>query len=148
MASFHQLKLYKDQYNNLRTNHRGEVLVFQFYYPSAPPDNSPALRAYAMKKKHAQISASAVEELSYVDSDPVNINEVRVQGDLQITTAAMEKLKSDSNPDDPEDYSYFLFSPQNGIDEHVIYEVRITESKITFPVQSQHLDPSPPATAV
>src|SRR5688500_14772768 len=112
MSNLRNLRLSRDQYNRLTKRIGGDILVLQFYYPQYIQDNSPTLRAYAMKRGHKKVRKNAFEDLSYDPGFAIPaVPEIRIQGDLQIIIDEMEELKEDSNPQ-PEIYSHFLFQPK------------------------------------
>ncbi len=148
MPLFPCLKLTRQQYNNLTNKRKGDILVFQFFYPENPPEGAPTLRAYAMKRGHRKIRARASEDLEYdTIQQPEPVNDIRVQGDLQAIVDEIEEIKETSNPGNPEDYLHLFFKPKNGRVDHIIYEIRVVDTNLKLSNETLDLDPSPPATA-
>lgn len=149
MAEYHKLKLNKHRYDELlkKGDKKAETIVFQFTYGiAAITDNTPGLRAYAMKKKHEAISRDAYVELEDEGTVVTALPDARIQGDLQVTMQAIEQLKKDTNPNDPEKYEYFIFTPETD-GSHIRYEISIKQSGQVGFLAKIKADPSPPATA-
>lgn len=79
-------------------------------------------------------------------SPDLSVCNEQVTGDLQIAVSDLELLKVDSNPDDPEKYEYFLFTPKyDDSNQHVYFEISVfpsTSPGLARP--SIGLKPSPP----
>jgi len=149
MANYQRLKLTKKRYDELlkKGDKKAETIVFQFAYGlSTITDNTPGLRAYGMKKKHEEISKDAYVELEDEGTTEKTLPDIRIQGDLQVTVKAMEQLKMDSNPNNPENYDYFIFTPES-YGKHIRYEISIKHSGQVGFLAKIKADPSPPATA-
>ena len=158
-AFFYTLKLTREDYNDLK-DYGGNHLVFQFFYPStgAPPGDSPTLAAYGMKQHNKSIDSSQQDKfqrrLSYLEpsTEPLSGRD-QYLGDLQIKFKDLENLKNTYNP---EEYEYFIFTPEYNIDnKHLYYTITVFPktvlSKTALPTnvssKTKHvvcLDPSPP----
>ncbi|RYZ62866.1 MAG: hypothetical protein EOO14_01000 [Chitinophagaceae bacterium] len=149
MALYSRLSLVKQDFDFLKDKPSCHTLVFQFHYTGSG-NGSPMLRAYAMKMNHKKISDNAFTNLQPdpLAGPPINLPDVRIQGDLQVTTRQMLDILDASN-DPASAYDYFLFTPmmQSGT-QYVIYEIEVvpTTKQVLAP-QRIRADPSPPATA-
>lgn len=151
MIQYTKLKLSRDQYDNL-TNDSGirqkKVIVFQFTYMKQD-DPYPTLWAYAMRKKHQEIKTSISVPLEYASMPPatdLSVDTEQVTGDLQIFYDELQTLKKESNPKDPEDYQYLLFTPIfESSNQHVYFKVTVFPSTAGIkPLTATYINPSPP----
>ncbi|HSQ44057.1 MAG TPA: hypothetical protein VLM16_03620 [Ginsengibacter sp.] len=153
---FYNLKLSKTTvdflFNCFKNKHRKhDKLIFQFYYPATPKDNSPTLGVYPMRSKNQCIKKKQVFNAPILDyhtksAEPLT-GRAQFLGDQELDLADLKKLIKESNEADAEAYEYLLFTAKfHDENPHIYYEVSVqpstTASGATIPT-----DPSPPAPA-
>ena len=163
--NYTKLKLSKDQYNTLGSrdqfikpandaerreneNRKKNAIVFQFAYLSDIYPY-PSLKAYPMRVKDMRTIFGLPVDLTYENSKPLPDLSVclgHVTGDMQIAFSEMELLKKESNPKDPENYQYFLFTPKlDDLSQHVFFEVSVFPSTSPDLIpKTRIVNPSPP----